>query len=58
MSTINNRVIGREHNVVQVDFRRQPDLPAPKFPGADTLRRAQMLWEIILKTNISKMEAA
>jgi hypothetical protein len=58
MSTINSRVIGREHNVVQVDFRPQPDPPAPEFPGAGALRPAQMLGEIILETNISKMEAA
>jgi hypothetical protein len=33
------RVIGREHNVVRVDFRREPDPPAPTFPGANGLRR-------------------
>ena len=32
-------VIARESNVVRVDFRRRPDLPAPKFPGAAALRR-------------------
>jgi hypothetical protein len=25
-------------NVVRVDFRREPDPPAPKFPGANGLR--------------------
>jgi hypothetical protein len=31
-------VIGRENNVVLVDFRRRPDPPAPRFPGAGALR--------------------
>ncbi len=31
-------VIGRESNVVLVDFRREPDPPAPKFPGASGAR--------------------
>ena len=58
MSTINNRVVGREHNVVRVDFRRDPDPPAPKFPGSGALRAEHTLREIILATSISKMEAA
>jgi hypothetical protein len=33
-------VIGRESNVVRVDFRRKPDPPAPLFPGAGALRMA------------------
>jgi hypothetical protein len=32
-------VIGREDNVVLVDFTRKPDPPAPKFPGANALRK-------------------
>jgi hypothetical protein len=28
------RVIGRDRNVVLVDFGRQPEPPAPRFPGA------------------------
>jgi hypothetical protein len=32
-------VIRRENNVVEVDFRREPDPPAPRFPGASGLRR-------------------
>jgi hypothetical protein len=36
---IRNRfIIGREANVVRVDFRREPDPPAPTFPGAGALR--------------------
>jgi hypothetical protein len=31
-------VIGRENNVLRVDFGRDPDPPAPKFPGAGGLR--------------------
>jgi hypothetical protein len=34
----NRFVIGRENNVVRVDFRRDPDPPAPRFPGASGLR--------------------
>jgi hypothetical protein len=36
---IDRYVIGRENNVVVVDFRR-PDPPTPKFPGAGALRAA------------------
>jgi hypothetical protein len=38
-ATTSGRVIGREHNVVRVDFRGEPDPPAPRFPGANGLRR-------------------
>lgn len=31
-------VIARESNVVRVDFGREPDPPAPRFPGAAGLR--------------------
>jgi hypothetical protein len=31
-------VIGRDGNVIRVDFRRNPDPPAPRFPGAAALR--------------------
>lgn len=31
-------VIDRENNVVRVDFSRDPDPPAPGFPGAGALR--------------------
>jgi hypothetical protein len=39
MSFCNRYVVGRERNVVHVDFGRKPDPPAPKFPGAAALRR-------------------
>ncbi len=35
-------VIGRENNVVLVDFRR-PEPPAPDFPGAGALRAAKRI---------------
>jgi hypothetical protein len=31
-------VVAREKNVVRVDFGRDPDPPAPRFPGASGLR--------------------
>lgn len=34
----NRFVIGRENNVVRVNFSRDPDPPAPRFPGAGGLR--------------------
>lgn len=38
MSTVDCYVIARESNVVRVDFNREPDPPAPHFPGARGLR--------------------
>jgi hypothetical protein len=39
MSLIKYRhIIGRENNIVQVDFGHEYDPPAPKFPGANGLR--------------------
>jgi hypothetical protein len=32
------RVIGRDRNVVVVDFAGRPEPPAPQFPGANALR--------------------
>ena len=34
LSTVDRHVIGRESNVVRVDFSRDPNPPAPCFPGA------------------------
>jgi hypothetical protein len=31
-------VIGREQNVVRVNFAREPEPPTPPFPGAGALR--------------------
>jgi hypothetical protein len=33
MRRIDRYVIGRESNVLRVDFEREPDPPAPRFPG-------------------------
>jgi hypothetical protein len=33
-------VIERDGNIVRVDFEREPDPPAPKFPGAGALHEA------------------
>ena len=38
LTLINNRVIGREGNLVLVDFSQKPHPPAPRFPGANGLR--------------------
>ena len=37
-SVIKGRVIGRNGNIVVVDFSREPNPPAPRFPGAGGLR--------------------
>jgi hypothetical protein len=37
-SVIERHIIARESNVVRVDFSRDPDPPAPCFPGANGLR--------------------
>jgi hypothetical protein len=38
MELAKRRIIWREANVVRVDFQREPDPPAPRFPGAGALR--------------------
>ena len=38
LNIVDRHVIARESNVVRVDFRRDPDPPAPFFPGAIGLR--------------------
>jgi hypothetical protein len=38
LSVVDRHVIARESNVVRVDFSRDPDPPAPSFPGANGLR--------------------
>lgn len=37
-SVSNTRIIDQIDNVVLVDFRREPDPPAPRFPGASGVR--------------------
>ena len=34
----NTYIIGRNDNVLVVDFTRRPEPPAPRFPGANGLR--------------------
>jgi hypothetical protein len=36
-------VVAREKNVLVVDFKRKPDPPAPKFPGAGALHEPDHL---------------
>jgi hypothetical protein len=31
-------IVGRNDNVLVVDFTRRPEPPAPRFPGANALR--------------------
>jgi hypothetical protein len=38
MSVVGQYIAGRDGNIVQVDFRHEPDPPAPRFPGASSLR--------------------
>jgi hypothetical protein len=38
---IDRYITAREGNVLRVDFWREPDPPAPKFPGAGALRSAK-----------------
>jgi hypothetical protein len=56
MNTTKSRVIEREHNIVRVDFRREPDPPTPKFPGAGAIKSAA--FEDVLVSNINRTEAA
>jgi len=35
---VEHYVVARESNVLRVDFSREPDPPAPGFPGAGALR--------------------
>lgn len=36
-------VIGRDHNVLRVNFAREPEPPPPPFPGAGALRACMRL---------------
>lgn len=35
-----HRLLGRDGNVLRVDFSRKPEPPSPTFPGAGALRIA------------------
>jgi len=39
-------VVERDSNIVRVDFGREPDPPAPKFPGAGALHEAPPISDV------------
>lgn len=41
MAFSRGRVLARERNIVRVDFDRDPEPPAPRFPGAGACREWQ-----------------
>jgi hypothetical protein len=43
MGVVERYIVGRDDNVIHVDFGREPDPPAPRFPGAGSLRAATVL---------------
>lgn len=47
MEQINGRILWREANVVRVDFHKEPDPPAPRFPGAGALRMRGYVEELL-----------
>jgi hypothetical protein len=47
MDSIDRYVIRRESNVLRVDFHREPDPPALRFPGAGALRHQDPLGESV-----------
>ena len=51
-------VVARERNVVRVDFRREPDPPAPKFPGARALRKEVWQSVNVIPTTLINAEVA
>lgn len=42
-SVVGQYIVGRDGNIVHVDFGHEPDPPAPRFPGAGSLRFATEL---------------
>jgi len=43
MGVVGQYIVGRDGNIVHVDFGHEPDPPAPRFPGASSLRFATEL---------------
>jgi hypothetical protein len=43
MGVVDRYVVRRDDNVVHVNFAHEPDPPAPRFPGAGSLRFATEL---------------
>jgi hypothetical protein len=48
---VDRYVIGRDRNVIRVDFQTKPEPPAPKFPGASALRNDGQDLELSLPTH-------
>jgi hypothetical protein len=46
MGVVGQYIVGRDDNVVHVDFGHEPDPPAPRFPGAGSLRVAAILSDV------------
>ena len=46
MDVVDRYIVGRDDNVVHVDFEREPDPPTPTFPGAGSLRVAAVLSDV------------
>jgi hypothetical protein len=42
MHRARSRVVERENNILRVDFRHEPDPPAPKFPGAGAMHEIRL----------------
>jgi hypothetical protein len=51
-------ILARERNVVRVDFRHDPDPPAPKFPGANAQRNGFSQPVNAIPTTLIKAEVA
>jgi hypothetical protein len=50
MGVVSRYIVGRDDNVVHVDFEREPDPPTPTFPGAGSLRVAAVLSDVTAAT--------
>jgi hypothetical protein len=46
MGVVGQFIVGRDGNIVQFDFGHEPDPPAPRFPGASSLRTAAVLSDV------------
>lgn len=46
MDVVDRYIVGRDDNVVHVDFRHEPDPPTPTFPGAGSLHVAAVLSDV------------
>lgn len=50
MGVVGRYIVGRDDNIVHVDFEREPDPPTPTFPGAGSLRAAAVLSDVTTAT--------